>query len=158
MSVSEEPQNWLLHDHRKYEDMVEQCRTAVKSDYWELVESLFRELVSLLKGHFLMEELVLFPAYEKLRGAPQEPSRVLREEHDQIRRVLGILSTALESRLVEDFSASLDSLEDMMERHHEKEEEIFLPMAGHALLERREKIMQELKRHDWRHAMKSWSA
>ena len=43
-----------------------------------------------------------------------------------------------------------------MASHHEKEEEIFLPMAGHALLKTRDEIMNELKKYDWKYTLRSW--
>ena len=58
---------------------------------------------------------------------------------------------------IESFEDALAPLEKVLGEHHEKEEDIFLPMAGHALLEKREEVMDRLKRFDWRSSMKSWS-
>jgi iron-sulfur cluster repair protein YtfE (RIC family) len=150
--------NWLLHDHRKYEGILAKCRAAFAGQDWKQTEWWFHELLSLLKGHFLMEEQVLFPAYEGLAAAPPGPTRNLRKDHDEIRALLRQLSVSLDAREPGEFSNSLASLEACMGQHHEKEEELFLPMAGHALLEGRERVVAELKRHDWRYAMRSWDA
>jgi hypothetical protein len=43
-----------------------------------------------------------------------------------------------------------------MLKHHEKEEEIFLPMASHLLLERRDEIMRKLKAFDSEKGQRDW--
>ena len=47
-------------------------------------------------------------------------------------------------------------LEKQMIKHHEKEEDIFLPMAGHILDARREEISQQLAGFDVTKAVRKW--
>lgn len=148
--------NWLLHDHRRYEDLLHECeRSAVARD-WPSTEKRLHDLVALLKGHFLMEEVVLFPAYEELVDTPTSPTRHLRAEHDQVRQHLTALSQAMRTQDLEGFLDAFMRLKQVMDVHHEKEEELFLPMAGHALLERRDEVMARLKRIDWKGRMRPW--
>lgn len=148
--------NWLLHDHRRYEDLLSECERLATDRNWQGAEGRLHDLVALLKGHFLMEEIVLFPAYEGLVDTPDSPTQHLRAEHDQIRQHLTALSRAVRSRDLDGFLASFKNLGRVMDIHHEKEEELFLPMAGHALLERRDEVIARLKRIDWRGTMQSW--
>ena len=150
--------NWLLHDHRKYEEILSACKSAAERGDWRRAESEITDLISLLKGHFLMEEQVLFPAYEELIGAPRSPTRNLQRDHDLIRQMIKGLTEAIRGEDDTGFAETITSIEELMSQHHEKEEEVFLPMAGHTLLERREQVMERLKRYDWRGAMKSWNA
>lgn len=123
---------------------------------WQRAAKVLRDLIALLKGHFLAEEQVLFPAYENLVHSPECPTENLRGEHDEMRELLRSISLTLQqqraARLLEEFLR----LQQVMHRHHEKEEEIFLPMAGHALLEKREEVMERLKRLDWKGALRTW--
>lgn len=148
--------NWLLHDHRNYEEMLLEFKGVAREQDWQNADKKFHDLVALLKGHFLMEEEVLFPAYEELVRAPEGPTESLRADHVRIRNELRRLGGALGARDPARVSESLRSLDAVMDRHHEKEEEIFLPMAGHALLQSRDQVMERLKRFDWKYAMKSW--
>ena len=51
---------------------------------------------------------------------------------------------------------SLVHLEQQMIKHHEKEEDIFLPMASHILDARREEISQQLADFDVTQAVRKW--
>ena len=51
---------------------------------------------------------------------------------------------------------SLVHLEKQMIKHHEKEEDIFLPMASHILDARREEISQQLADFDVTKAIRKW--
>jgi iron-sulfur cluster repair protein YtfE (RIC family) len=148
--------NWLWHDHRDYEELLLACARGADAAAWAAARERLHDLVSLLKGHFLMEEEVLFPAYEGLVDAPDAPTRKLRREHDQMRDLLEHLSGAVEAQDRPRAAEVVTRLEALMSQHHEKEEEIFLPMAQHALLERREEVMERLKRLDWKHALRAW--
>ena len=149
-------QNWLWHDHRDYEDILLACARVATAAEWAAAQERLHDLVSLLKGHFLMEEEVLFPAYEGLVDAPDSPTQKLRGEHDLIRDLLGRLSEAVERQDGHQVAEVVSRLEQVMSQHHETEEEIFLPMAQHALLERREEVMERLKRLDWKHSLRAW--
>lgn len=140
-----ESSNWLYHDHRKCEALLSECQEAVEREDWPFAKRLFDELVTHLKLHMLMEEEVLFPAYEEMMDAPRGPTAALRQEHDKIVRLLRDLSTVLKTKRSEHFLESLAPLEAVMSQHHDKEEDIFLPMAGHVLLGKREEISKRLK-------------
>ena len=121
--------NWLWHDHRDYEELLIACARVANTAEWAAAEERLHDLVSLLKGHFLMEEEVLFPAYEGLVDAPDAPTRKLRREHDLIRGLLEHLSEAVGRQDGPQVADVVSRLEALMGQHHEKEEEICLPMA-----------------------------
>ena len=128
--------NWLWHDHRDYEDLLRACARVAGAAEWAAAEERLQDLVSLLKGHFLVEEEVLFPAFEDLVDVQGAPTRTLRGEHDLIRDLLERLSAAIGKRDGHQVAEIVTRLEEVMSQHHEKEEEIFLPKAQHALLAR----------------------
>lgn len=148
--------NWLVHEHSLYENLLSICRDAAEAEDWESVERALHELVTHLKRHVALEEEVLFPAYEAAPGASPVPTTALREEHDAIVRLLRDFAQVLTTRQRDPVLESLDRIENRMIRHHEKEEDIFLPMASHVLRDSRDQVLRKLAesadagyRRDW---------
>ena len=148
--------DWLNHDHRAFEALLARCEEAAEREDWKSAKQLFNELVVHLKAHMQMEEEVLYPAYESLAEAPQGPTTALRVEHDEIVRLVRDLSRVLATKNSDLFLDALLPLDKALTGHHQKEEEIFLPMAGHALVERREEITAKLKQLDEAKSMRKW--
>ena len=134
--------NWLNHDHQKFESVVYQCRTACDAEDWSSVRRHFEELTSIYESHIYIEEEVLFPAYEKHPGVSMEPTASLKADHVQILHLIKHIAQQLDNsdhdNLAEDFSLLYRTLAS----HHEKEEEIFLPMASEALYSDKDAILQ----------------
>jgi len=149
-------ENWLEHEHSLYEDLLSQCQDAVESEQWGTVDRLFGQLVSSLKRHMAMEEEVLYPAYEAAAHAPQGPTRALREEHDRIVRLVSDMAQVIKSRGSEHVLECLVHLERQMIKHHEKEEDIFLPMASHILDAKREEISRQMADFDASKSARKW--
>lgn len=125
--------------------MLAECESCADTEDWCGVARVFAALMTELHTHIHAENEVLFPAYEALPGAPAAPTAALREEHLQIERLLRDVEHVLASRDSDLFTAALAYLYEAMLRHHENEERIFLPMAGHALLASREAIESRLR-------------
>ena len=151
-----EPTDWLHHDHRRYELLLSQCQSAAEAEDWDAVREFFGELVVQLKAHMMMEEEILYPAYEGEAFAPKGPTTTLRREHEEIVRLLRDLSRVLKTENSRQLLESLPLLEVVMEQHHDKEEQVFLPMAGHILLEKREAIMERIKGFDESKIHRNW--
>jgi hemerythrin-like domain-containing protein len=103
-----------------------------------------------------VEEEVLYPAYEAETHAPQGPTQALREEHDRIVQLVRDMVEVIKTRDSEHVLESLARLEYEMIKHHEKEEDIFLPMASHILNEKREEISQKLAGFDKLKSARKW--
>jgi iron-sulfur cluster repair protein YtfE (RIC family) len=145
-----EDSNWLYHDHLDLEDLLNDCRAAAKRREWAVVARLFGQLLSRLKGHMRVEEEVLFPAYEQLPGAPRQPTESLRNDHDAMVRWCRDLHFSVEAQDAAGFVGALELLKTLLARHDEKEEQLFLPMAGHALFGQREEVLRRLGSLDWK--------
>ncbi len=148
--------NWLNHDHLDHELLLQDCQAAAEQEDWKGVKRVFEQLVTGIKVHMLMEEEVLYPAYEAAVNTPHDPTQALRDEHTEIVRLLRDLSHVLKTNDSELFLDSLLPLEKVMMKHHEKEEEIFLPMAGHVLFPQRDEIMRKLESFDLRASGRAW--
>jgi hemerythrin-like domain-containing protein len=148
--------NWLVHEHSLYENLLSRIQDAVEFDDWGSADLTFRELVAHLKQHMAVEEEVLYPAYEAEAHAPQGPTQALREEHDRIVLLVRDMLPVIKTRDSEHVLESLSRLEYEMIKHHEKEEDIFLPMASHILDEKREEISQKLAGFDVSKSARKW--
>jgi len=122
--------NWLIHEHSLYENLLAQCTEAVEIEDWKTVDLLFKRMVTHLKRHMALEEEVLYPAYEAAAHAPQGPTGALRQEHDHIVRLIMDMARIIKTRDSDYVLESLTHLEKQMIKHHEKEEDLFLPMAS----------------------------
>jgi hemerythrin-like domain-containing protein len=148
--------NWLVHEHSLYEDLLTECHDAVENEDWEGVNLIFSQLVMHLKRHIALEEEVLYPAYESAPHAPQGPTTALREEHSTIIRLLQDMAPVIRTRDSEHLLECLAHLENQMIKHHEKEEDIFLPMASHILNSRRDELSSRLKQFEGSTPHREW--
>ncbi|MFQ5643039.1 MAG: hemerythrin domain-containing protein [Thiogranum sp.] len=148
--------NWLAHEHSMYESLLSRCVEAVEIEDWKTVDKLFRRMITHLKRHMALEEEVLYPAYEAEAHAPQGPTGALREEHDHIVRLVTDMVRVITTRDSDYVTECLVQLEKQMIKHHEKEEDIFLPMASHILEEKREVISRQLAEFDVSNSGRKW--
>lgn len=140
--------NWLVHEHSLYEDLLTECHDAVENEDWEGVNLIFNQLVMHLKRHITLEEEVLYPAYESAPHAPQGPTGALRDEHATIIRLIQDMVPVIRTRDSEHLLDCLAHLENRMIKHHEKEEDIFLPMASHILQASHDELLLKLREFD----------
>ena len=148
--------NWLVHEHSLYENLLSRCQDAVEMEDWGAADLVFRKLVEHLKQHMTVEEEVLYPAYEAAAHAPQGPTQALREEHGQIVRHVRDMAMVIKTRDSEHVLDGLSRLEYQMIKHHEKEEDIFLPMASQILDGKREEISRKLADYDASKSSRKW--
>jgi len=149
--------NWLVHEHSLYEDLLSECHDAVENEDWESVNLIFNQLVMHLKRHIALEEEVLYPAYESAPHAPQGPTTALREEHSTIIRMIQDMAPVIKSRNSEHLLECLAHLENQMIKHHEKEEDIFLPMASHILNASHDELLRKLSEFDVSKVKRKWA-
>ena len=137
--------SWLNHDHKNFESAVFKCRNACDEKDWPQVQTVFGELESSYRTHVRIEEEVLFPAYEARPGAATEPTSSLKADHTQIFHLMDHISKQLDQGSHDSLAYDFALLYRTLIKHHEKEEEIFLPMASEALLSDKETILADLK-------------
>lgn len=149
--------NWLVHEHSLYEDLLSECHDAVENEDWESVNLIFSQLVMHLKRHIAVEEEVLYRAYESAPHAPQGPTTALREEHSTVIRMIQDMAPVIKSRNSEHLLECLAHLENQMIKHHEKEEDIFLPMASHILNASHDELLRKLSEFDASKVKRKWA-
>ncbi len=137
---------WLHHDHKQFETAVHRCRTICDDEDWSMVHQVFQDFLSSYEMHVQLEEDVLFPMYEERPETSPEPTDSLREDHAQIFRLGKNIQDLLARGDWEGVPHDVSLLYQALIRHHEKEEEMFLPMASDSLLSDKDKIIAELER------------
>lgn len=148
--------DWLIHEHSLYEDLLANCQEAVEAEDWRSVDALFSKLITHLKRHMALEEEVLYPAYEAAAHAPQGPTGALRHEHDEIVRLVTDMTRVIRTRDSDHVFECLEHLENRMIKHHEKEEDIFLPMASLILNDQRADLLRQLADFQPSGASRKW--
>ena len=137
--------SWLHHDHKNFESAVYQCRSACDDANWSRVRDIFDELASHYRSHVRIEEEVLFPAYEAHPDASSKPTESLRSDHTQIFNLMDNIAQSLQQGAQDRLAENLSLLYRILTKHHEKEEEIFLPMASEALYSDKDAILADMK-------------
>lgn len=140
--------NWLHHDHKHFESVVYKCRTACDAADWETAVGLLEQLASEYKSHIRMEEGVLFPAYEALPGVSTNPTASLKQDHNQIFRLFSHITQELKDGAYDNSAQNLSLLFRTLIRHHEKEEELFLPMASELLASKKGELLRRFNSAD----------
>lgn len=148
--------NWLVHEHSLYEDLLSRCQDAAGIEDWGTVNQAFNDLVTSLKRHMTLEEEVLYPAYESTPHAPQGPTTALREEHSNIVRLIQDMARIIKTRDSGHVLECLTHLENQMIKHHEKEEDIFLPMASYILNASHDELLGKLDEFDMSKIQRKW--
>ena len=108
-------------------------------------ETSHAELRRSLERHLGAENEVIFPAYEALADVSSTPTRLLREEHERIGLLLAECATVIATQDPEQAIESFSVMAETLIKHHDKEEQMFLPMASQALAAQREEILERLK-------------
>lgn len=130
--------NFFVHDHSQYEETLSLCHEAIKREDWDEAGSLFEELVRELESHIHREEEVVFPVYKAMVKISHDPIMALHTEHERIISILKDMQQVFRNHDLQHVRESIDLLKDLIRKHHEKEEDIFLPMAGYVLKDYRE--------------------
>jgi iron-sulfur cluster repair protein YtfE (RIC family) len=66
--VNSTSSNWLVHDHDKYDAVLNECEIAADVGEWKKAKHLFQDFVSDLKLHMQMEDEVLYPLFIEENG------------------------------------------------------------------------------------------
>lgn len=132
---------FLTHDHRSCDRQWIDVEAAADKGDLAATRAAFLELDRIMKRHFDFEEQALFPVLEEATGMHGfGPTAVMRSEHEQMRRVLATMSSALERG---DTGALLDHGDTflmLVQQHNMKEERILYPMADARIPEQWENL------------------
>lgn len=118
----------MTADHRQCDELFNQVTISVSNSAWVRAEEDFRLFEKDLLYHFDCEENILFPSFEKATGNTQGPSRMMRLEHQEMKKLLADIQTSIELRSDTQFYGLYETLNIYLQQHNMKEEGILYPM------------------------------
>ena len=124
---------FMTREHRGCDETFANAEAQVDSEDWAHAGELTRQFLNEMERHFMMEEQVLFPAFEQQTGITQGPTTIMREEHQQMRQLLMQLQSALDEQQRDEFLDTGETLLIMMQQHNMKEEGMLYPMCDQQL-------------------------
>lgn len=136
--------NWLVHDHRKYDEMLTECEMAAEMADWKDAVNLFNKFTSELKSHMQLEDEVIYPLFEKKSPDAEDAMLELHEQHEDLVRLLTDLVSVIKNKNIDHFMESLIPLHKVMNEHNQFEEEVFQRLGNDELLMHRDEVMQQL--------------
>jgi regulator of cell morphogenesis and NO signaling len=110
-------------------------RSANAAEKRPALQALFDQFDTRLERHIRWEEEILFPAVESKESMlAAGPGRVMRLEHEEIRRCKGVARRALgtdplTAHEVQQAAGALEQMFAILKDHNGKEEHIYYPMA-----------------------------
>lgn len=125
--------DYLESDHRRLDALFADVERNLAAG--TIADSLaaFRSFEAGLDAHIQREDRVLFPAFEELTGFIQGPTRVLRAEHLELRRLMEEIGDALADGRAIDVERYAEEFKWTLAQHNQKEEGILYPEADEAL-------------------------
>lgn len=124
---------FLGSDHRTCDDLFAAAGEAVAQKRWDAAREAFDRFWVAMRRHLAREETVLFPAFEARTANSMGPTRVMRMQHEQMRRLLDDMERTVADRDHCRYLALSETLFSLMQRHNEKEEDLLFPMFDRML-------------------------
>ncbi|WP_167089073.1 hemerythrin domain-containing protein [Massilia frigida] len=125
--------SYLEADHVRCDALFANARHAVRVGLWREAGRALATFRHALERHLLIEERIVFPAFENAVGTTSAPTAAMRSEHLRIRGVVQRLANALAERDTEAFLIHADTLGIVLYQHSEKEEGVLYPMIERVL-------------------------
>ena len=135
----------LTPEHNRCDELFATAENAVAAGDWENAPACFDEFRTATERHFQVEEEMLFPAFEMRTGSRSGPTQIMREEHRQIRDLLGRMRVDIDRCDAEDYLGRAETLFTLMRQHNIKEEQILYRLADQALAAERDAFVARLR-------------
>ncbi len=135
---------FMSQDHKDCDELFAQMEDAVASKHDDVL-SKFEKFYDSLTNHFKMEEMVLFPMFDQKTGMSQGPTQVMVMEHEQMRKLLSSMETAVESSDNDKFFGLSETLMILMQQHNMKEEQMLYSIAQEQLGDDADHIISRMR-------------
>ena len=128
--------NYLTEDHARCDLLLRRTQQFVGTGHWPEARREIAAFHYALERHLLIEERIVFPAFEFALGHAVSPTVTMRAEHLRIRAVAQRLTDAVDAQSAQDFIKHAEALLLTMHLHSEKEEGVLYPMIERVLARR----------------------
>ena len=136
---------FMIQDHRDCDSVFSDAEKLVESGDWSGAKEAFLVFKKDMLTHFGMEEEIIFPEFNQKSGGGCNPTGVMLMEHDQMKRLLGILESKIDAQDKDSFFGSSDTLMMVLQQHNLKEEQIMYNLALDALSGEQGEILQRVQ-------------
>lgn len=118
----------MNEDHKKLEFLFNKLLSAFEAKQSDPTE-IFTQFQQILQKHFIWEEKILFPLFEKRAGlSGVDTIFVLRNEHHQMNKMfITKIENMLSENRLQDLQSLITGLEEMLTMHRQMETDIFYP-------------------------------
>ena len=124
---------YLTDDHQRCDALLRSTQKGVGAARWADARRAMGVFQYALERHLLIEERILFPAFEAALGHTTSPTVLLRAEHLRIRAAAQRLTDAVDALSAQDFMKHAETFLLTMHLHSEKEEGVLYPMIERVL-------------------------
>ena len=125
--------SYLALDHARCDALFRAALQSVRSARWRQAGLDMAAFQHALERHLLVEERILFPAFERALGHAVSPTAAMRAEHLRIRAVAQRLNDTASSGDMNAFFKHAEALLLVLHQHDEKEEGVLYPMIERVL-------------------------
>ncbi|RJG09374.1 hemerythrin domain-containing protein [Massilia cavernae] len=125
--------SYLEQDHVHCDALFRATNESACAGRWPQATREMAAFQHALERHLLIEERILYPAYENALGHAAGPTLSMRAEHLRIRAVVQRLTDAVRAQDRVAFFNHADAFLLMMHQHSEKEEGIVYPRIARVL-------------------------
>lgn len=127
---------YLTHDHERCDGLLRRTQQSVSGARWPDARRDMAAFQYALERHLLIEERIIFPAFESALGHAVSPTATMRAEHLRIRAVAQRMADAVAAASPGEFVKHAEALLLTMHQHSEKEEGVLYPMIERVLARR----------------------
>lgn len=138
-------QSYLTEDHTRCDALFRRAQRAVASARWNEAKQDMTAFQYALERHLLLEERIVFPAFERAIGSAVAPTAAMRSEHLRIRAVAQRLADSVAQRDTGAFVNHADALLLVLHQHSEKEEGVLYPMIERVLAHSSHKLLDAMR-------------
>ena len=121
------------HDHARCDALLRQAHLAVGAGCWDDARRAMRAFQHTLERHMLIEEQIIFPAFDLALGHAESPTLGMCAEHLRIRAAAGRLADAVAAGNSDAFVKHAETLLLTLHMHSEKEDGVLYPMIDRLL-------------------------
>lgn len=98
-----------------------------------------------IERHIVIEEELLFPAFEEKTGMTSGPTETMRMEHEQMRGMFAQMRAAIEAKDAQQYLGTAETLHILLQQHNTKEETMMYPMLDQALGEDARSLLTQME-------------
>jgi hemerythrin-like domain-containing protein len=139
---------YLADDHQRCDALMRRAGDFVAHANWPQARHAIAAFQNALERHMMIEERILFPAFERALGHAVGPTAAMRAEHLRIRAVAQRLADSVQQQDGSAFTTHAEVLLLVLHQHGEKEEGVLYPMIERVLAHRSRLVLAEMHNFD----------